>query len=56
MLGIGPICTSGAAFLAFTCGAFAADATLIDAAKNFVDRYGPEQLLEFGLQVYALLH
>ena len=34
MLGIGPIYTSVAAFLAFTCGAFAADATLIDAAKK----------------------
>ena len=33
-------------------------AGLNDAAKNFVERYGPELLLEFGLQVhctYALL-
>jgi len=34
MLGIGRIYTSVAAFLVFTCGAFAADATLIDAAKK----------------------
>lgn len=34
MLGIGRIYTTVAAFLAFTCGAFAADATLIDAAKK----------------------
>ena len=34
-------------------------AGLNDAAKNFVDSYGPELLLEFGLQVhcaYALFH
>ena len=34
-------------------------AGLNDAAKNFMDRYGPKLLLEFGLQVhctYALLH
>ena len=34
-------------------------AGLNDASKNFVDRYGPELLLEFGLQVHcknALLH
>ena len=33
-------------------------AGLNDAAKSFVDRYGPELLLEFGLKVqctYALL-
>ena len=33
-------------------------AGLNDAARNFVDRYGPKLLLEFGLQVhcaYALL-
>ena len=34
MLGIKRIYTSVAAFLAFSCGAFAADATLIDAAKK----------------------
>ena len=34
MLGIGRIYTAVAAFLVFTCGAFAADATLIDAAKK----------------------
>ena len=34
-------------------------ASLNDAGKTFVNRYGPELLIEFGLQVhctYALLH
>ena len=43
----------------FTLWCDRALAGLDDAAKNFVDRYGPELLLEVGLQVhcsYALLH